>query len=162
MSVSQAEIRAIIRKTEAMAGLIAPYQAEVVRLAYAEHIMRCTEQDPERMEELLSLDGDLDKAHKWMALAYAKREGDPKKICGLVAYLLSNYGAAEEDKEKRHWLVRQIERGQVSLNDLTYELLKGTKLEWQHIFKLVRKEFNPTREKERVKRWYKRLIEHER
>jgi hypothetical protein len=162
MSVSQAESRAIIKdKTEAMAGLIAPYQAEVVRLAYAEHIVRCTEQDPERMEELLSLDGDLEKARKWMALAYAKREGDPKKICGLVAYLLSNYGAVEEDKEKRRWLVSQIERRRVNLNDLTYELLKGTKLEWQHIFRLVGKEFNPTREKERVKRWYERLTKHE-
>lgn len=113
------------------------------------------------MEELLSLDGDLEKAHKWMALAYAKREGEPDKICGLVAYLLSNYGTVEEDKEKRRWLVRQIEREKIRVNDLTYEVLRGTKLEWQHIFKLVGREFNPTREKERVKRWYQWLTEHE-
>lgn len=159
MSVSRAETRAIIAETEAMVGQIAPYHAEVIRLAYAEHIVRCSEQDPAKIEELLSLDGDLEKARKWMALAYAKRERDPKRICGLVVYLLSNYGAAEAEEEKRRWLVRQIERGRIRLEDLTYELLKGTRLEWQHIFKLVGREFNPTREKERVKRWYERLAE---
>lgn len=137
----------------------APYRAEVIRLAYAEHIVRCNEQDPRRVEELLSLDGDLEKAHKWMAFAYAKREGSPDRIRGLVAYLLSNYGGAEEEPEKRRWLVRQIEEGKIGLDDLTYEILKGTRLEWQHIFILVGKEFNPTRERERVKRWYRRLAD---
>lgn len=138
---------------------VMPYQAEVVRLAYAEHIVRCNEQDPWRVEDLLSLDGDLEKAHKWMALAYAKRERNPERIRGLVAYLLSNYGEAEEEPQKRRWLIGEIEEGRVGLGDLTYETLKGTRLEWRHIFILVGKEFNPTREKERVKRWYQRLRE---
>ena len=137
------------------------YQAEVIRLAYAEHIIRCNEQDPRRVEGLLSLDGDLEKARKWMALALAKRERNPERIRGLVAYLLSNYGAAEEDPEKRRWLIGEIEKGRIGLDDLTYEILKGTRLEWRHIFALVGKEFNPTREKERVKRWYLKLVEAE-
>ena len=131
-------------------------KAEIARLAYAEHIIRCSEQDPEKVEELLSLDGDLDKARKWMALAYAKREGDPDKIRGLIVYLLSNTG--RPDERKRAWLIEQIETGRIGFADMTYELLQGTRLEWSHIFKLVGKEFNPTREKERVRRIYERLI----
>lgn len=136
-----------------------PYQAEVIRLAYAEHIVRCNEQDPQRVEDLLGLDGDLEKARKWMAFAYAKRERNPDRIRGLVTYLLSNYGIGQEDKEKRRWLIRQIEGGKIGLDDLTYEILKGTRLEWRHIFTLVGREFNPTRERERVKRWYLKLTE---
>jgi len=143
-----------------MGGLhLAPYHAEVIRLAYAEHIVRCNEQDPWMVEGLLSLDGDLEKARKWMALALAKREGNPDRIRGLVAYLLSNYGAVEEDPEKRRWLIAEIEGGRIGLADLTYEILKGTRLEWRHIFNLVGREFNPSREKARVKRWYLRLSE---
>jgi hypothetical protein len=162
MSVSRAESHAIIEETDAMDGRtfqVTPYQAEVIRLAYAEHIVRCNEQDPRRVEDLLSLDGDLEKARKWMAFAYAKREGNPDRIRGLVAYLLSNYGAGEKDPEKRRWLIDRIEEGKIDLGDLTYEILKGTRLEWRHIFTLVGKEFNPTRERERVKRWYRRLVE---
>jgi len=136
-----------------------PYQAEVIRLAYAEHIVRCNEQDPQRVEDLLGLDGDLEKARKWMAFALAKRERNPERIRGLVAYLLSNYGGAEEEPEKRRWLIGEIEGGRIGLDDLTYEILKGTRLEWRHIFSLVGKEFNPTRERERVKRWYLKLTE---
>ena len=133
-------------------------KAEIARLAYAEHIIRCSEQDPEKVEELLSLDGDLEKAWKWMALAYAKREGDPDKIRGLIVYLLSNLGKL--DTQKRKWLIDQIEAGKIKFADMTYEMLQGTKLEWVHIFKLVGKEFNPTREKERVRRIYERLAAH--
>lgn len=161
-SVSRVESRAIIGEVEAVDGRMfdaAPYQAETIRLAYAEHIIRCNEQDPRRVEDLLSLDCDLEKAHKWMALALAKRERNPDRIRGLVTYLLSNYGGAEEETEKRVWLVGQIEEGRIGLGDLTYEILKGTRLEWRHIFTLVGKEFNPTREKERVKRWYQKLAE---
>jgi hypothetical protein len=56
-------------------------------------------------------------------------------------------------------LIDRIEEGKIGLGDLTYEILKGTRLEWRHIFSLVEREFNPTRERERVKRWYQKLIE---
>jgi len=131
-------------------------EAEVVRLAYGEHIIRCSEQDPRRVEGLLSLDGEVEKARKWMAIALAKREKDPSHIQGLVAYLFSHIGTL--DKAKREWLIRGIDEGKVKLEDLTYEMLKGTHLEWRHIFALVGKEFNPTRERERIKRIYERLL----
>lgn len=131
-------------------------EAEVIRLAYGEHIIRCSEQDPRQVEGLLSLDGEVEKARKWMAIALAKREKDPSHIQGLVAYLFSHIGTL--DRTKREWLLRGIEEGKVKLEELTYEMLKGTYLEWRHIFALVGKEFNPTRERERIKRIYEKLL----
>jgi len=131
---------------------------ELARLAYGEHIMRCNEQDPERIKYFLSLDGEENKAKKWLAFAIAKRQEDhdKDKIRGLLAYLFSNK-MGEFNPQKRAWLIQKIERGELRLRDLTLEMLEGTRLEWEHIFKLVGKEFNPTREKERIKKIYEQL-----
>jgi len=131
-------------------------RAELARLAYGEQIIRCTERDPEEMEGLLALDGEVEKARWWRAFAVAKREGNPDHIRGLLAYLVSHH-LGQLDRNKQKDLIRRIEKGKVSLKDLTFEELAGTYLRWKHIFKLVGKEFNPTREKEFVRQIYERL-----
>lgn len=132
-------------------------RAKIIRLAYAEHIIRCDEQDPNRMEALLSMDGNIDRARRWMAFAMAKREKDPDYVRGLLAYLISHTGRPDQEKQK--WLIYQINGGNLKLGDLTYEMLEGTRLEWRYIFTLVGKEFNPSREKARVKRIYEVLTQ---
>jgi hypothetical protein len=108
------------------------------------------------MEGLLTRDGEVEKARWWRAFAVAKREGHADYIRGLLAYLISHHiGQLDRKKQKR--LIQRIEQGKVNLRDLTYEELAGTHLRWKHIFKLVGKEFNPTREKEFVKHIYERL-----
>lgn len=129
---------------------------ELIRLAYGEHIIRCYERDPNVIEDFLSMDGEVEKAWKWLALARAKREGEAGHIRGLLIYLVSNY-VGQPDEQKREWLIQRIEKREIRLRDLTYEILKGTHLDWEHIFKLVGKEFNPTRTKERVQRAYEEL-----
>lgn len=129
---------------------------ELARLAYGEGIMRCTNRAPSpTIEDVLSLDGELDKARRWLALAIAKRQGHPDFIRGLLAYLFSQVGRL--DQEKRRRLVAQIERGELHFRDLTQEQLIGAHLEWPHIFKLVGCEFNPTREKVRVRNLYEQI-----
>jgi len=125
-------------------------------LAYGEQIIRCTNLPPEAVEGFLMLDGEVEKARWWRAFAVAKREGHADYIRGLLVYLISN-NLGEFDRAKQRWLVERIERGEVRLKDLTIEMIAGTKLRWKHIFQLVGKEFNPTREKAFVKRIYERL-----
>jgi hypothetical protein len=43
------------------------------------------------------------------------------------------------------------------MRDLTIERLAGTRLSWEHIFRLVGRQFNPTREKEKIKELYTQL-----
>jgi hypothetical protein len=129
---------------------------ELARLAYGEQIIRCTNRAPEEVEGFLMLDGEVEKARWWRAFAVAKREGHANYIRGLLVYLISN-NLGELDRAKQRRLVERIEKGQVKLKDLTIEMIAGTKLRWKHIFQLVGKEFNPTREKEFVKRIYERL-----
>ena len=129
---------------------------EFARLAYGEHIIRCNEQDPARVFDFLSLDGEVEKARKWIAFAQAKRTGDRQAVRGLLVYLISHYGG-ELDREKRAWLIAKIERGELKLEQLTFEMLAGTKLEWRYIRKLVGKGINSTREKRRIREIYERL-----
>jgi len=129
---------------------------ELARLAYGERIMRCTNQAPSpALEDLLSLDGELNKARLWLALAQAKREGNPDFVRGLLCYLFSQVGRLDPHKRRR--LVERIERGELHLKDLTQEQLIGSHLEWKHIFQLVGREFNPTREKARVREIYEQI-----
>ena len=129
---------------------------ELARLAYGEQIIRCTNRAPEEVEGFLMLDGEVEKARWWRAFAVAKREGHADYIRGLLVYLISN-NLGEFDRAKQRRLIERIEKGQIKLRDLTIEMIAGTKLRWKHIFQLVGKEFNPTREKEFVKRIYERL-----
>jgi len=129
---------------------------EFARLAYGEHIIRCNEQDPARVFDFLSLDGEVEKARKWIAFAQAKRTGDRQAVRGLLVYLISHYGG-ELDREKRAWLIAKIERGELKLEQLTFEMLAGTKLEWRYIRKLVGKGINSTREKRRIREIYEQL-----
>ncbi len=136
-----------------------------IRLAYAEHLMRCTDLPPAEMEDLLSLDGDLDQARRWLALGYAKRRYDPDHVRGLLVYLFSNYyPSLGDDPAKGTLLRRAIARKRVKLSELTLEKISGTKLSWEEVFQLVRKEFNPTRVKERIIEIYEELkgADHER
>ncbi len=142
--------------SDAEAGLNLTARMELARLAYGEQIIRCTNLPPEEVEGFLMLDGEVEKARWWRAFAVAKREGHADYIRGLLVYLISN-NLGEFDRAKQRWLVERIERGEVQLKDLTIEMIAGTKLRWKHIFKLVGKEFNPTREKAFVKRIYERL-----
>jgi hypothetical protein len=135
-------------------------RAELARLAYGEQILQCTNRDPEDMAGLLMLDGEVEKARLWRAFARAKREGSVDYIRGMVAYMFS-HELAERDRKKQQDLIRQIERGEVHLKDLTFERLAGTHLRWKHIFRLVGREFNPTREKALVKEIYERLKKEE-
>lgn len=129
-----------------------------VRLAYAEHLIRCTDPDPEDMKDFLSLDGDLDQARRWLAFGYAKRRYDPDHIQGFLVYLISNYYEPRAaDSTKRELLVRQIKRKKVSIAELTIEKLCGTYLSWDEIFQLVGKEFNPSRVRERLRALYDEL-----
>jgi hypothetical protein len=130
-------------------------QIEFARLAYGEQIIRCTNLPPEEVECFLSLDGEEEKAKKWMALAKAKQEGNPTNVSGLLIYLFSNMGKL--NKRKQLNLIRRIKKRGVRLNKLTSEELKGTHLKWEHVFELVGKEFNPTREKEKVRRIYEEM-----
>lgn len=131
-------------------------RAELARLAYGEQILQCTNRDSEDIAGLLMLDGEVEKARLWRAFAIAKREGSADYIRGMVAYMIS-HEMGEKDREKQKDLIERMERGQVHLKDLSFEKLAGTRLRWRHIFQLVGKEFNPTREKEFVKRIYERL-----
>ena len=130
---------------------------EFARLAYAENILRCTNDPPEMVEDLLSLDGHLEKARKWFVFAEAKKRFDPDVVRGLLVYLFSHYTSAEFDPRKREALVREIVEGRVRMRDLTIERLAGTRLSWEHIFRLVGRQFNPTREKEKIKELYTQL-----
>ncbi|MCS6937380.1 MAG: hypothetical protein NZ610_00815 [Candidatus Bipolaricaulota bacterium] len=133
------------------------YSIEAARLAYGERIIRCTNPDPALAQDLLSLDGQIEKAALWLACAYAKRQGDPDHIRGLLAYLFSHVGPL--NLERRAWLVEQIERRQIGLRDLTQEMLVGTYLEWTHIFRLTGRQFNPSRVRERVRRLYEQILQ---
>ena len=117
-------------------------RAELARLAYGEQIIRCTNREPEDMEGFLMLDGEVEMARWWRAFAVAKREGHADYIRGLVAYLISNH-VGDHDRKKQKQLISQIRSGEVKFEDLTTEILMGTKLRWRHIFVLVGKEFNP-------------------
>ncbi|MCX8103956.1 MAG: hypothetical protein N3E42_05970 [Candidatus Bipolaricaulota bacterium] len=129
-----------------------------IRLAYAEHLIRCTDLPPAEMEDFLSLDGDLDQARRWLALGYAKRRYDPDPVRGLLVYLFSNYyPPLVDDPTKGVLLRRAIARKSVKLSELTLEKIIGTKLEWTEVFQLVGKEFNPTRVKERIVEIYEEL-----
>ncbi len=128
------------------------------RLAYAEHLIRCTDLPPGEMEDLLSLDGDLDTARRWLALGYAKRRYDPREVQGLLIYLFSNYYPSPiDDPAKGKLLRRAIARKTVKLSELTIEKISGTRLDWAEVFQLVGKEFNPTRVKERIVEIYEEL-----
>lgn len=131
-------------------------RAELARLAYGEQIIRCTNRDPEEMEGFLMLDGNEEMARWWRAFAIAKREGHPEFIRGLVTYMISNY-LGDSDRQKQRILVQQIRLGKMRFDNLTCEILSGTRLRWRHVFLLVGKEFNPTRERELVKQIYVRL-----
>ncbi len=133
---------------------------EQARIAYGEQIIQCTNRAPEEMEGFLMLDGQIEKARMWRAFAVAKREGNPDYIRGLLVYLMSHQ-LGPPDRRKRDALVREIEQGRVRLQDLTAERLAGTRLKWDHVFRLVGREFNPTREKEFVRRIYERLTREE-
>lgn len=136
-----------------------------IRLAYAEHLMRCTDLPPAEMEDLLSLDGDLDQARRWLAFGYAKRRYDPDHVRGLLIYLFSNYyPALLDDPAKGELLRRAIARKRVKLSELTIEKISGTNLDWEEVFQLMGKEFNPTRVKERIVKIYEELkgADHER
>jgi len=130
---------------------------EHARLAYGQQIIRSTNLPPDRVETLLSLDGDLDRARQWLAFAHAAHEGDGCAVRGLLVYLCS-HSADEVDRKKRKWLLEQISQKKVSLSNLTLEILIGTHLNWSHVFRLVGKEFNPTREKQRVRQSYEQLV----
>jgi hypothetical protein len=139
--------------------------AQRIRLAYAEHLIRCTDLPPAEMEDLLSLDGDLDQARRWLAFGHAKRRYDPDHVRGLLVYLFSNYyPSAVDDPAKGTLLRRAIARKHVKLSDLTIEKISGTNLNWAEIFQLTGKEFNPTRVKERIVHIYEALkgADHER
>jgi len=129
---------------------------EHARLAYGQQIIRSTNLPPERVEALLSLDGDVERARQWLAFAHAAREGDSCAVRGLLVYLCS-HSVDKVDRKKRAWLLERIEQREVSLADLTLEMLVGTHLNWNHVFALVGKEFNPTREKQRVRRSYEKF-----
>ncbi|MBI1729899.1 hypothetical protein HY229_03790 [Candidatus Acetothermia bacterium] len=131
-------------------------RAELARLAYGEQIIRCTNREPEEMEGFLMLDGNEEMGRWWRAFAIAKREGHPDFIRGLVTYMISNY-LGDSDRLKQKILVQQIRLGKVRFDNLTCEILSGTRLRWRHVFLLVGKEFNPTRERELVKQIYIRL-----
>jgi hypothetical protein len=108
------------------------------------------------MEGFLMLDGNEEMARWWRAFAIAKREGHPEFIRGLVTYMISNY-LGDSDRQKQRILVQQIRLGKMRFDNLTCEILSGTRLRWRHVFLLVGKEFNPTRERELVKQIYVRL-----
>lgn len=131
-----------------------------VRLAYAEHLVRCNDPEPEEMAELLSLDGDLEQARRWLAFGYAKRRHDPDHIRGLLVYLISqHYPALKEDPKRRELLLRAIRRQEITISELTVEKLCDTRLNWAEIFRLVGKEFNPSRVREHVRAIYQELAE---
>lgn len=129
---------------------------EFARLAYGEHIIRCNEQDPDQVACLLMMDGEERRARKWLSFAKAKRTGDRQSVRGLLVYLFSNC-SGEPNREKKRWLKEKIDRGEITLKNLTFEMLEGTHLEWRYIKKLVGKEVNSTREKRRIKRIYEQM-----
>lgn len=129
---------------------------EKARLAYGEQIIRGSNLPPEEVEDFLSLDGNLEHARQWLAFAYAAREGDADVVRGLLIYLFSHSTDAV-NRSRRADLLARIRGDDLQIADLTLEALVGTHLNWSHVFKLVGKEFNPTREKERIKRIYAEL-----
>lgn len=106
------------------------------------------------------LDGEVEKARWWRAFAVAKREGHPEYVRGLLAYLMSHHLDGRDATKQRH-LAQRIRNGEVGLSDLTIEMLSGTALTWQDVFRLVGTEFNPTREKALVQEIYQRLTAQE-
>lgn len=134
---------------------------EYARLAYGEQIIRSTHLPPEEVKDFLSLDGDLESARQWLAFAHAEREGDSGAVRGLLVYLCS-HGTDSVDRPKRAWLLEQIKQKKLGISDLTIEMLVGTHLNWSHVFELVGKEFNPTREKDRVKSIYESFVNKDR
>jgi hypothetical protein len=133
--------------------------AQRIRWAYAEHLIRCNDPDPEDMEELLRLDRAEEDALYWLAFGYAKRRYDPDHVRGLLAYLISQYPAPTDDPARREFLLRAIREKKISISDLTVEKLCGTHLNWEEIFRLTGKEFNPSRTKDHVREVYDELIE---
>lgn len=133
---------------------------ELARLGYAEQILRCTNADPEVVGDLLSLDGELEKARRWFVFAEAKRQFEPDVVRGMLVYLFSHYASSEHNARKREQLRREIAQGQVRMRNLSIEQLAGTKLSWDDIFRLVGRTFNPTREKEKIKALYAQLYPH--
>ncbi len=129
---------------------------EFARLAYGEHIIRCNEQDPDQVACLLMMDGEERRARKWLSFAKAKRTGDKQSVRGLLVYLCSNC-SGELNRQKKRWLKEKIDRGEIALKNLTFEMLEGTHLEWRYVKKLVGKEVNSTREKRRIKRIYDQM-----
>jgi hypothetical protein len=129
---------------------------EFARLAYGEHIIHCNEQDPDVIACFLMLDGEEQRARKWLAFAKAKRTGDKQSVRGLLVYLSSNY-SGPLDREKRRWLKEKIDHGEITLRNMTFEMLEGTHLEWHYIKKLAGKEVNSTREKRRIKEIYEQM-----
>lgn len=133
---------------------------EQIRLAYAEHLIRCNDPDPEDMEELLSLDGEHEQARRWLAFGYAKRRYDPDHIRGLLVYFVSQYYPARSpDPARRHLLLNAIRQSKITLSELTVEKLCGTYLNWEEVFRLLGKEFNPSRAKDHVHTIYRELTE---
>jgi len=133
-----------------------PEKIEKARLAYGEQIMRAANLPPEEVEDFLSLDGNLERAWQWLSFAYAVREGDGDVVRGLLIYLCS-HSTDSVDRDKRASLLERIEDQAIKISELTMEVLVGTHLNWSHVFALVGKEFNPTREKDRIKRIYESL-----
>ncbi|MDW8141019.1 MAG: hypothetical protein RMJ90_01870 [Candidatus Bipolaricaulota bacterium] len=128
--------------------------------AYAEHLIRCNDPDPEDMKELLNLDNRSEDAALYLlAFGYAKRRYDPDHVRGLLAYLISRYPAPTEDPARRELLLKDIRQKKISLSDLTVEKLCGTHLNWEEIFRLVGREFNPSRTKEHVRKVYDELMQ---
>lgn len=134
---------------------------EYARLAYGEQIVRATNLPPAEVEEFLCMDGNLDAARHWLSFAHAVEEGDADAVRGLLIYLCSN-STDKVDRVKRAELLEDIEKNALSFRDLTMEKIVGTHLNWSHVFQLVGKEFNPTREKDRIKSIYARLEEQDR
>lgn len=135
-------------------------QMDLARLAYGEQIIRCTNRPPEDVDGFLMLDGEVEKARWWRAFAVAKREGNRDYVRGLLAYLMSHH-LDERDATKQQHLMERIRNDGIGLSDLTLEMLAGTALTWQDVFRLVGTEFNPTREKALVQAIYQRLTAEE-
>jgi len=129
---------------------------EYARLAYGEQIVRGTNLPPTEVEEFLCMDGDVDAARQWLSFAYAAQEGDEEAVRGLLIYMCSN-STDKVDRSKRAWLLGEIDQKAIDFRSLTMEKIVGTHLNWSHVFQLVGKEFNPTREKDRIKSIHLRL-----
>ena len=65
--------------------------------------------------------------------------------------------SGELNRGKKRWLQEKIDRGEITLKNLTFEMLEGTHLKWRYIERLVGKEVNSTREKRRIKEIYEQM-----